>query len=157
MVSRQRLLEGSRAFVHPVRVRFASCVAGGRLYYPKMLDLFHDAYEALLEQHGVPLYRVLEERMWGAPLVHADIELLEELPTFGTPLDVVITAAEVSKHAVTFGYRVHETSSPKPLAIGTTVHAFLDLGTMKKRSVPDDVRAALGALSADAVVFEVES
>jgi acyl-CoA thioesterase FadM len=143
MLSREVLLEGPRAFVHGTRVRFADSVGGGALFFPKMLELFHDAYEGLLEAHGIGLPQVLSGRLWGAPLVHADVEFLRDLPTFGTPIDIVIAAGELGGSRVSFGYRAHDRADGALLAIGTTVHAFVDLSTFKKADVPESVCAMM--------------
>jgi acyl-CoA thioesterase FadM len=150
MLSRHALLAGPRAFVYPTRVRFADSVGGGRLFYPKMLGLFHDAYEALLDAHGLPLHRVLRDGIWGAPLAHTSLELLGEPPTYGTELDIVITAAQLGSHRVTFGYRAQERATERVIAMGTTIHAFVDLETFKKCDVPESVRNIVGAIGAQA-------
>jgi acyl-CoA thioesterase FadM len=140
VLSRDDILQAPPVFTHPTHVRFADSVGGGRLFHPKMLELLHDAYEALLADGGAPLDRVLRERAWGAPLAHADVELLGD-PRFGTALDVGVTAAEVRKNRVTFGYCVRDRASGEAVAIGRTVHAFIDLATFQKIELPDAVRA----------------
>lgn len=140
MLARDVVLGGPSVFVHPTAVRFADSVGGGRLYHPKMLELMHDAYEALLESGGTPLARVLAERAWGAPLAHADVELLADV-RYGVRLAIEMTAAEAWKSRVTFGYRVRDVATGEVVALGRTAHAFLDLKTFQRREIPDSVQA----------------
>lgn len=142
MLDRDAILGGPSVLAHPTSVRFADSVGGGRLHHPKMLELMHDAYEALLAANGTALPRVLAERAWGAPLTHADLELLADL-RFGTPLEIVVSAAEAWKNRVTFGYRVRDTARDQVVALGRTAHAFVDLATLRRREIPDEIRAIL--------------
>lgn len=147
MLDRDTILRGPSVFAHPTSVRFADSVGGGRMHHPKMLELMHDAYEALLAANGTPLPRVLAERAWGAPLSHADVELLGD-PRFGMPLEIVVSAAEARKSRVTFGYRVRDTARDEIVAIGRTAHAFIDLSTFQRREIPESVRAILARFPA---------
>lgn len=139
-LSREAILRGVPVFEHVTRVRFADSVAGGRMYHPRMLELMHDAYEELLAEAGTPLPLVLRERRWGAPLSHAEVELLAPV-AYGDALSVAITAALVQKSRVTFGYRVTALADGEVVALGRTVHAFVDLATFQRIELPEAIAA----------------
>ena len=154
MLDREVLLHGAPAFVHNARVRFVDAVAGGHLFYPKMLELFHDAFEALFEANRVPLDQLLRDQTWGSPLVHADVEFLTELPKHGTSLQIVVTAAATQKNRVTFGYRAVDATTGHALAIGRTVHAFVEMATLQKIELPERVLGLLSRFPEGTVVRE---
>lgn len=134
-------------FSHPLQVRFQDVDAAGVVFFARFFDYFHDAYVAFLEQAQLPLPRVLEARSWAAPLVHAEADYLKPL-RFGDRVEAQLVLAEVGSSSILLGHRVVKAGAASAVAIGQTVHAFIDPAARSRIEVPPDVAAAFRRLSA---------
>ena len=122
-------------------VRFQDIDAAGIVFYPRVLEYFHDAYTAWLHAGGYDLRRVLDEGAVGFPLVHAEADYKKPL-RFGDRVTVEILAPKVSGGSWSLGYRVR-LAGGKLAAIGQTSHVCIDRRTFRPCPLPDDLRALL--------------
>jgi YbgC/YbaW family acyl-CoA thioester hydrolase len=130
-------------FAHSRPVRFQDVDAAGILFFARAFEYFHDAYLAHLTAEGVDFARVIAERTYGAPLVHAEADYKRPM-LFGQNVVVEITEATLGTTSVTVHYRVRAERDPAAVhCTGRTVHAFVDREHFRPRPVPDEVRAAL--------------
>lgn len=123
------------------RVRFQEVDAAGTIYYSRVFDYFGDVYVDLFERGGVNLPRALAKRDWFAPLVHAEAEYLAPM-RFGDAVVVHVVKVRCGKSAATVGYRIVSPEG-RPLAVGHTVHVFVDGATFRPCPIPPDVHRAL--------------
>lgn len=122
-------------------VRFQEVDAAGTIFFPRVLEYFGDAYQALLVKAGIDLSAVLVEQVWAAPLVHAEADFLGPL-RFGDAVTVEIAVARLGRTSVTLGHRViAEGGTAK--AVGVTVHVFVDGKTFVPIGVPEALRRTL--------------
>jgi len=123
------------------RVRFQEVDAAGTIYYSRIFEYFGDVYVELLERDGVSVPKVMSQREWFAPLVHAEADYLGPM-RFGDWVEVAIAKVACGKSSATIGYRI-DGKSGRPLAVGHTVHVFVDGETFRPCPIPADVRRAL--------------
>jgi acyl-CoA thioesterase FadM len=126
------------AFAH--RVRFQDVDAAGVVFYPRILEHFHDAYVELLRAEGEPLERALTERRWAAPLQWCEGHFLRPM-RFGDQLETAVVAARLEGDELALGFRTSQVGG-KPAALGQTRAVFVDL-TSFRRTVPPESVAAL--------------
>jgi YbgC/YbaW family acyl-CoA thioester hydrolase len=138
-----------RAFAVDRDVRFQDVDAAGIIFYPRVLEYFHDAYVEFLAHHGHPLPDVLREGRWAAPLRHAEADYFRPM-RFGDRIEVALTRALVEATQITIGYRIENTITNELTTIGQTEHVFVDLASFERRDVPEDLAVALRALEAEA-------
>ena len=136
------LQRGPGAFAEEREVRFQDVDAAGLIFYPRVLEYFHDAYVAFLTHAGAPLPAVLAERSWAAPLRHAEARYRKPL-RFGDRVEVGLVRAVVEPTEATLGWRLLRLSDVVVCAMGQTSHVFVDAQTFQRREVPEPVRAAL--------------
>jgi 1,4-dihydroxy-2-naphthoyl-CoA hydrolase len=125
------------------RVRFQEVDAAGTIYYSRVFEYFGDVYIELLERGGVSVPDAMVKRDWFAPLVHAEAEYLAPM-RFGDSVVVQIARVRCGTSAATVGYRI-TSAGGQPLAVGHTVHVFVDGATFRPCPIPADVLAALTA------------
>ena len=113
---------------------------------PRVLEYFHDAYVAFLGDCGHPLHRVLAERRWAAPLSHAEADYLRPI-RFGDALDAQLVRARVEGSTLTVGYRLAAADGQAIVAVGVTVHVFVDPATFRRCDPPADLAAAFNRLA----------
>ena len=136
----------SPAFVEPRTVRFQDVDAAGIVFYPRILEYFHDAYVGFLASVDLPLPRVLAEQTLIAPVRRANAEFLRPM-RFGDPIDVGLVCAVFVGSSLTLGYRIAGAGGGAVLAVGTTEHVFVD-ASFVRAPVPAAVLAAFAPLVA---------
>jgi YbgC/YbaW family acyl-CoA thioester hydrolase len=123
------------------RVRFQEVDAAGTIYYSRIFEYFGDVYVELLERDGLSVPKVMSQKEWFAPLVHAEADYLGPM-RFGDEVEVAIAKVEAGKSSATIGYRIAGKDG-RALAVGHTVHVFVDGATFRPCPIPADVRHAL--------------
>lgn len=134
----------SPPFVDSRVVAFQDVDAAGIVFYPRVLEYFHDAYVAFLDAHGCPLSKALDEGVWAAPIRHAEAHFFKPM-RFGDPVDVAIVRAHVDGSAVTFGFRI--TRGEKVLAVGQSTHVWVDRKTFQRIDLPEVLGRAFASVA----------
>ena len=81
-----------KAFVTQLDVRFGDVDPAGIVYFPKIFDFVHEAFEALWDIHvGKRYYHLVGEDRLGFPLVHSDVTFHHPLRFGDRPLVRVTT------------------------------------------------------------------
>lgn len=133
------------AFSDPRTIRFQDIDAAGIIFYPRVLEMFHDAYGAFLAFAGAPLPEVLRSGGWLAPVRHAEADYFKPL-RFGDPVTVEICRAHVAETEATLGYRIARTEGGEVCAVGQVVHTFVERASFKRTAIPDLIRSALARI-----------
>jgi len=137
----------TNAFAEQRRVRFQDVDAAGIIFYPRLLEYFHDTYVSFLSAAGTPLVEVLRSGVWLSPVRHAEAYYFRPL-RFGDEVEVALVRAHVEPTEVALGYRIARTGSDEVCAVGQVVHTFLDAVSFRRTDIPDDLLRAYGALQA---------
>jgi len=124
-------------------VAFQDVDAAGIVFFPRAFEYAHDAWVDCLRERGVDLVGVLRERVWLAPLVHAESDYREPM-RFGDRIDVQIPRVLFGASSMTVHFRL-QGAGPRDgvtLCTGKLVSSFIDATTFRKVDVPPAVRAA---------------
>jgi 1,4-dihydroxy-2-naphthoyl-CoA hydrolase len=135
-------LSRPQAFVDRRAIRFQDIDAAGIIFYPRVLEMFHDTYGAFLAFAGAPLPEVLRSGTWLAPVRHAEADYFKPL-RFGDPVAVEICRAHLTETEATLGYRIAREGSGEVCVVGQVVHTFVERATFKRTPIPESVRRAL--------------
>jgi 1,4-dihydroxy-2-naphthoyl-CoA hydrolase len=141
---RDRLKQApENAFKLELGIRFQDVDAAGIIFYPRALEVCHDAYVAFLDQAGLPLHEVLRGP-WLAPVRHAEADYLKPL-RFGDRVEVALVTAHLetmpNPTEVTLGFRIARGGDAAILV--QTIHTFVERKTFQRTGVPDELRKAL--------------
>jgi len=134
------------AFAERRSVRFQDVDAAGIIFYPRLLEYFHDAYVSFLAAVGTPLPEVLRSGRWLSPVRHAEADYFRPL-RFGDEVEVALVRAHLEPTEVTLGYRVARSDSDEVCVVGQVVHTFLDAATFRRTDIPELLSAAYRALA----------
>ena len=135
------------AFVEQRAIRFQDIDAAGIIFYPRVLEMFHDAYGAFLTVAGCPLAEVVREKKWIAPVRHAEADYFKPL-RFGDHVSVEISRAHLAETEVALGYRIVRAQGGEVCVVGQVVHTFVECATFKRTPMPEPLRRALAQLEA---------
>ena len=140
-------LSRPHAFVEARSIRFQDIDAAGIIFYPRVLEMFHDIYAAFLAFAGAPLPEVVRAGTWIAPVRHAEADYFKPL-RFGDPVTVEICRAHVAETEATLGYRIARSEGGEVCVVGQVVHTWVDRATFKRIPIPEPVRRALEHIEA---------
>jgi 4-hydroxybenzoyl-CoA thioesterase len=137
-------------FVTAHRVRFDEVDAAGIVYFPRFFSWCHDALEAMLEGIDGGYRGLVNTRRLGLPAVHVEADYVAPL-RFGDTVRIEATVERLGRSSVALRFdlsRVAPEGSPLLKGAGAVatlrhVVALTDLGSMRSRPLPDDIRAAL--------------
>lgn len=135
-------LPRTSAFIEPRSIRFQDIDAAGIIFYPRVLEMFHDAYAALLAFAGTPLRDVMTKDSWIAPVRHAEADYFRPL-RLGDEVLVEISRAHLTETETTLGYRIVRSQGGEVCVVGQVVHTFVDRATFKRIAMPEAVRSVL--------------
>jgi 1,4-dihydroxy-2-naphthoyl-CoA hydrolase len=137
--TREELMTAPPRHVQARVVRFQDVDAAGIVFYPRILEYFHDAHVEFLAAGGCPLHEAIAQRRWAAPLSHAEADFFKAM-RFGDPIRVAVVAARIEGTDGAMGFRV-EKAGGEVAAVGYTTHVFVDFTTFKRAPPPPDLQA----------------
>ena len=129
--------------VHPVVIRMQHTDAAGVMFFASQFELAHEAFEATMDAHGLPLSRVLTAESWGLPVVHAEGDYAAPL-RLGDAVDIEVHVARVGGRSFTLRCVLRRPAGEVVGEVRTT-HAAIDRGAWRPIELPDVVRGVLGS------------
>jgi 4-hydroxybenzoyl-CoA thioesterase len=131
------------AFEHSVTVRFAEVDSAGFVYFSRLFEYCHVAYEELVASiAGESLGVFFSARGWGTPVVHAEADF-ERPIRLGERLRVSLSVSAVGERSMTVDYVINGVEDGGLRARARLVHAFIDMQSLRPIPVPADFAGAL--------------
>ena len=129
--------------IYKTKIKLHETDAAGLLFFSNQLKLVHDAYESLLEKAGVGFSKLIREKKYFLPIIHAEADY--KAPLFvDDHITIQVRVAHVGTTSFTFDYQLFN----KKQLVGTakTVHVTTDKKTRRKIPLPPDMRRAIEKL-----------
>lgn len=134
------------SFSHTIPARFQDVDAAGVLFYGRIYDYLHMAYEEFWVSAGVDRAYFFSGAPWVVPIAHSEADYKFPI-RHGDTITVTIEVARVGRASFELRYRVTAAGKPDDLRVtARTVHAFASReagGRLKPTSIPDDLRVFL--------------
>jgi len=138
----------NQPFVTQIQVRFGDVDPAGIVYFPKIYDYVHQAFEEVWDVHvGKRYYHLIGEERIGFPLVHSEVDFKSPL-RFGDRPIVKISCFRLGRSSIGLHYRFFVADVLCVDARMTT--ACIDLDSMKSIETPPDFRARFEEIMEDA-------
>ena len=126
------------SFQTALPVRFQDVDAGGVLFFGRIFDYCHQAYEEFVATSGVDPARYFAGAEYLVPIAHAEADYRTPI-RHGERVTISIDVSRVGR--ASFGLRYRVTGPAEDLRVSvTTIHAFVDRATMKPIPIPDPLR-----------------
>ncbi|MEM7308303.1 MAG: thioesterase family protein [Planctomycetota bacterium] len=136
------------AFITQLKVRFGDVDPAGIVYYPKIYDYIHEAFEELWDEHvGARYYHLLLERKVGFPLVHSEVDFRNPLRFGDRPL-VHVTCTRLGDSSISLRYRFFVNDVACLTANMTVV--CVELPGMKSTPIPEKYRTGFESIMEEA-------
>ena len=120
-------------------VRFQDVDAAGVLFYGRIYDYCHQAYEELIESAGIGRAHYFSKAEYLVPIVHSEADYRTPI-LHGERVSIAIDVTRVGRASFRLRYRVRGPAGDLRVEV-TTVHAFASRATMKPIPIPEALRA----------------
>ena len=121
-------------------IRLAHTDAAGIIFYGRLFDLIHFAYEAMLDDIGFPLPTDVAQAPVVLPIVHASADYRSPL-RLNDRVDIEVAVEKVGERSFTLGYRV--TAGDQVCVEARTVHVAVSRVDYKAAPLPDELAREL--------------
>ena len=135
-------------FTYETVIRLQHTDAAGVIFYARLFDLMHLAYEELLDRIDQPLPSDLARAGVGYPIVHAEAHYRQPM-RLGDQVSVRIYVLEVRAHSFMLEYRFCLPDG-RVAAKARTAHAAVD-SRGNKTNLPNELKSALRDVQAERV------
>ena len=122
-------------------VRFQDADPAGVLFFGRIYDYCHQAYEEFWDSEGVDKTRFFSGADYLVPIVHSRADYRAPI-RHGQRIRVRIAVARVGRASFTLAYDVTTLDGESRAAV-STVHAFVNRATMKPIPIPEPLRGIL--------------
>jgi YbgC/YbaW family acyl-CoA thioester hydrolase len=124
-------------------IRFQDVDAAGVLFFGRIYDYCHQAYEELWAAAGVDRRWIFSGADFLIPIAHSEADYKSPI-RHGERVTVRVDVTHVGRASFHLAYRVLGPSGPGDLrANARTVHAFVGREEMRPIPIPDDLRVFL--------------
>jgi len=134
------------SFSHTTPVRFQDVDGAGVLFFGRIYDYLHVAYEEFWVSGGVDRAYFFTGAPWVVPIVHSEADYKVPI-RHGDTITVTIEVVKVGRASFTLRYDVAGSRGPGDRRVtARTVHAFTTReaeGRLKPAPIPDDLRVFL--------------
>ncbi len=129
------------SFTASFPVRFQDVDAGGVLFFARIYDYCHQAYEEFWGSEGIDRAHFFAGAAYLVPIAHSEADYRRPI-RHGDRIDVRLDVTRVGR--VSFTLRYHVTGPDGDTRVeASTVHAFVDRAGMRPIPIPDPLRAIL--------------
>lgn len=131
-------------FVHTHVVRFSEVDPAGILFFSRVAEHCHAAYEALVAAAGLSVPAYFGGSSWKAPIVRWEVDY--QAPSrLGEELTITIEELTCGRSSLTMAFTVTGPDGARRSA-ARMVAVFVEGEPLKARAIPDEVVAAFARL-----------
>ena len=137
------------AFRFSYRICLADTDAAGVVYFSRLLEICHRAYEAALAAAGIELAIFLErESTTAVPITQVEARFLAPLRC-GDRLIVEVSSVPVAADRFAVDYRLLLDASDRTVAIARTIHTCIDPHQRRRRDLPINLQTWVADRASD--------
>jgi 1,4-dihydroxy-2-naphthoyl-CoA hydrolase len=131
-------------FAYETVIRLSHTDAAGVIFFARLFDLLHLAYESFLEGIGQPLPDDLAGSAIVIPIAHASADYRRPL-RLNDRIAIEVSVENIGTRSFTLTYRVRRGGSLA--AEARTVHVAIARSDGRPRALPDELARALASTS----------
>ncbi len=133
-------------FIYNTEIQLHHTDAAGVLFFSHQFTLAHDAYQAFMQNIGLPLAYFVENANYLLPIVHAESDFILPLRV-GEKIQIKLTVIHIGHSSFTLHYALLNEADTLCGEV-KTVHACMDRNNHKKMDLPAEVREKFTRYSA---------
>ena len=122
-------------------VRLRDTDAAGVIFFVNYFNFAHETYELFLEEIGYSPRRIFQQESFLLPIVHAESDY-HQMIGLEDEITIVLSVNRIGKTSFALVYD-YFLENQELVGSVKTVHVCVDKSTLKKRSIPSELRQAL--------------
>jgi YbgC/YbaW family acyl-CoA thioester hydrolase len=127
-------------FIHRIKINFFDCDPEGILFYARIYQICHSAYESMISSFS------LKEDYWNneeyaVPISSSEAKFMKPIK-YGEIIIIELTVTQLHTFSFELGY-LCKNENGESCAKVKTVHVNVDKKTWKKKDIGKEVRAGL--------------
>jgi 1,4-dihydroxy-2-naphthoyl-CoA hydrolase len=127
-------------FIHKIKINFFDCDPAGILFYARVFQICHSAYEAMIQSFA------LKEDYWNnsdyvVPISSSEAKYHKPIK-YDDTITTELTVEQIKSSSFELGYICKNESGEVCVKV-KTIHVFVDKQTWKKREINKEVKAGL--------------
>ena len=131
----------NKIFQHKITVPFQDIDAAGIVFFAHLFRYAHETYEQFMSDIGLSLARILQEREYLLPLIHAEADYLIPLQ-HGDSIRISLSVEKIGNSSFTLVY-IFEDEKGRERAVTRTLHVVINAQDKKKVCIPAELNLAL--------------
>ncbi len=131
-------------WTHQQTVRLRHTDAAAVIFYPRLFEMAHEAYEVLLDEMGQPLKNALAASDPIAPIVRCEANYRRPMRV-GDVVDITLSVVREGKASFTLGFDFRSPAGGE-LARAEVTHAAIDRTSGKSVPLSEAMRQGLASL-----------
>ncbi len=131
-------------FIYKTKIKLHETDAAGLLFFSNQFKIIHDAYEMLLKKIGFGFAKLIRQKSYFLPIVHAEADY--KAPLFvDDDIAVEVAVESIGATSFIFAYQIFD-ENKKLVGTARTVHVTMDKKNRRKIPLPKDMRRAIEKL-----------
>ena len=127
-------------FIHKIKINFFDCDPAGILFYARVFQICHSAYEAMIQSFS------LKEDYWNnfdyvVPISSSEAKYHKPIK-YGETITIELTVEQLKTSSFELRYACKNELGEVCVKV-KTIHVFVDKQTWKKREINKEVKAGL--------------
>jgi YbgC/YbaW family acyl-CoA thioester hydrolase len=127
-------------FIHKIKINFFDCDPAGILFYARVFQICHSAYEAMIQTFA------LKEDYWNnsdyvVPITSSEARYHKPIK-YGETITIELTVEQLKTSSFELGY-ICKNGSGEVCVKVKTIHVFVDKQSWKKREITIEVKTGL--------------
>lgn len=127
------------------RINFFDCDPAGIIFYSRLFDFCHSAYEQLVESFD------LDEDYWDnpeyvVPIIHTECDYYKPIK-YGDEIDIRLSVSNLKSSSFELTYNL--LLNDEKCAVVKTVHVFVSRENWNKMNIPDNIMIGMQRQLAD--------
>jgi len=127
-------------FIHKIKINFFDCDPAGILFYARVFQICHSAYEAMIQSF------LLKEDYWNnsdyvVPITSSEAKYHKPIK-YGETITIELTIEQLKTSSFELGYLCKNESGEVCIKV-KTIHVSVDKQSWGKRELPKEVKTGL--------------
>jgi len=128
----------TQLYKYQYQIKLADTDAAGVLYFSRLYDIIHAAYESFMQINSLSLKTLFDEKSYHLPIIHSEADY-KHFMLLGDSIHIELFLDKITQHTFSLNYTLLN-EQDQLLANAQTIHISIDKKSLKKIKLPEEIR-----------------
>ncbi len=124
-------------YIYEYQIKLSDTDAARVLYFARLYDIIHAAYESYMHESSLSLIKILNEKNYYIPIIHSEADY-KQVILLGDKIQIQIFLDNTSQHTFTLVYELYN-KKQQIIASAKTVHISIKNSSSRKINLPNEL------------------